>query len=108
MTGNGAFTLPKKKARFEKNAQAGFERVKALDYAKYKIVWLPAAPANTWSIAVARRGSHGPQAHAGGSGLWLATRRAGVFKPWRRLSSVSARRCPRSRPRAPLQPDHNC
>ncbi len=36
-----------------KNAKAGYERVKTLDYEKNKIVWLEPAPANnTWAIAV--------------------------------------------------------
>ena len=52
-TGNGAFIFAEEKNPVWKNAQAGFERVKSLDYAKHKIVWLDAAPANnTWSIAV--------------------------------------------------------
>lgn len=52
-TGNGAFIFAEETSPVWKNAQAGFERVKALDYAKNKIVWLDAAPANnTWSIAV--------------------------------------------------------
>ena len=54
-TGNGAFIFADEKNPVWKSAQAGFERVKTLDYAKHKIVWLPAAPANnTWSIAVRR------------------------------------------------------
>jgi len=52
-TGNGAFIFAEEKSPAWKNLQIGYERVKALDYAKNKIVWLPPAPANnTWTIAV--------------------------------------------------------
>ncbi|MBC7648910.1 MAG: ABC transporter substrate-binding protein [Vitreoscilla sp.] len=52
-TGNGAFIFAEEKSPAWKNLQTGYERVKALDYAKNKIVWLPPAPANnTWTIAV--------------------------------------------------------
>ena len=52
-TGNGAFIFAEEKSPVWKNLQRGYERVKALDYAKNKIVWLPPAPANnTWTIAV--------------------------------------------------------
>ena len=52
-TGNGAFIFAEEKSPVWKDLQAGYERVKALDYAKNKIVWLPPAPANnTWTIAV--------------------------------------------------------
>ena len=52
-TGNGAFIFADEKNPVWKNLNAGFERVKALDYAKNKIVWLQPAPANnTWTIAV--------------------------------------------------------
>jgi osmoprotectant transport system substrate-binding protein len=52
-TGNGAFIFAEEKSPVWKNLQAGYERVKALDYAKNKIVWLPPAPANnSWTIAV--------------------------------------------------------
>ena len=52
-TGNGAFIFAEEKSPVWKNLQAGYERVKALDYAKNKIVWLQPAPANnTWTIAV--------------------------------------------------------
>ena len=52
-TGNGAFIFAEEKSPVWKNLQAGYERVKILDYAKNKIVWLSAAPANnTWTIAV--------------------------------------------------------
>ncbi|MDO9403314.1 MAG: ABC transporter substrate-binding protein [Polaromonas sp.] len=52
-TGNGAFIFSEESSPAWKNAAAGFERVKKLDYEKNKIVWLDAAPANnTWAIAV--------------------------------------------------------
>ena len=54
-TGNGAFIFAEEKSPVWKNLQTGYERVKALDYAKNKIVWLPPAPANnTWTIAVCK------------------------------------------------------
>lgn len=52
-TGNGAFIFAEEKSPVWKNLQTGYERVKALDLAKNKIVWLQPAPANnTWTIAV--------------------------------------------------------
>ena len=52
-TGNGAFFFADEKNPAWKNAKAGYERVKALDFEKNKIVWLEPAPANnTWVIAV--------------------------------------------------------
>ena len=52
-TGNGAFIFAEESNPVWKNAKAGYERVKALDFEKNKIVWLPASPANnTWAIAV--------------------------------------------------------
>lgn len=52
-TGNGAFFFADEKNPAWKNAKAGYERVKALDFEKNKIVWLEPAPANnTWAIAV--------------------------------------------------------
>ncbi len=52
-TGNGAFFFSDEKNPVWKNRQAGWERVKALDAEKNKLVWLPAAPANnTWAIAI--------------------------------------------------------
>lgn len=52
-TGNGAFIFSEEKSPVWKDAKAGFERVKKLDYDQNKIVWLGAAPANnTWAIAV--------------------------------------------------------
>lgn len=52
-TGNGAFIFSEESSPVWKNAQAGYERVKKLDYEKNKIVWLAPSPANnTWAIAV--------------------------------------------------------
>ena len=52
-TGNGAFFFADEKNAAWKNAKAGYERVKALDFEKNRIVWLDPAPANnTWAIAV--------------------------------------------------------
>lgn len=52
-TGNGAFIFAEEANPVWKNAKAGYERVKALDYAKNKIIWLTPAPANnSWTIAV--------------------------------------------------------
>ena len=52
-TGNGSFIFSEPSNPVWKNARAGYERVKALDYEKNKIIWLEPAPANNaWSIAV--------------------------------------------------------
>lgn len=52
-TGNGAFFFSDEQAPAWKQAEAGYEKVKKLDYDKNKIVWLTPAPANnTWTIAV--------------------------------------------------------
>ncbi len=52
-TGNGAFIFSEEANPAWKNAKAGYERVKALDFEKNKIVWLAPSPANnTWAIAV--------------------------------------------------------
>jgi osmoprotectant transport system substrate-binding protein len=52
-TGNGAFFFADEKNPAWKNAKAGYERVKTLDFEKNRIVWLEPAPANnTWAIAV--------------------------------------------------------
>ncbi|MEY4476276.1 MAG: hypothetical protein RL248_2043 [Pseudomonadota bacterium] len=52
-TGNGAFFFSDEKDPAWKNARAGYEKVKALDYDKNKLVWLDPAPANNaWTIAV--------------------------------------------------------
>ena len=54
-TGNGAFIFSEESNPAWKNAKAGYERVKTLDYDKNKIVWLEPSPANnTWAIAVRR------------------------------------------------------
>ncbi|MBF7956439.1 ABC transporter substrate-binding protein [Rahnella victoriana] len=52
-TGNGAFFFSDDKDPAWKNAQAGFDKVKKLDYDQNKIIWLSPSPANnTWTIAV--------------------------------------------------------
>ena len=52
-TGNGSFIFSEESSPVWKNAKAGYERVKTLDYEKNRIVWLAPAPANnTWAIAV--------------------------------------------------------
>ncbi|MEJ7669703.1 MAG: ABC transporter substrate-binding protein [Casimicrobiaceae bacterium] len=52
-TGNGAFFFSDEKNPAWKNAKAGYDKVKALDLEKNRIVWLEPAPANnTWAIAV--------------------------------------------------------
>lgn len=52
-TGNGALFFGDERNPAWKNAQAGYERVKALDLARNKLVWLSPAPANNaWAIAI--------------------------------------------------------
>ena len=52
-TGNGAFMFAEESNPAWKNARAGYERVKALDMEKNKLVWLEPSPANnTWAIAI--------------------------------------------------------
>ncbi len=52
-TGNGAFFFSIDTDPVWKNAQGGYEKVKALDAGKNRLVWLRAAPAsNTWAIAL--------------------------------------------------------
>ncbi len=52
-TGNGSFMFSEESSPVWKNAKAGYERVKALDYEKNRIVWLEPSPAsNTWAIAI--------------------------------------------------------
>lgn len=52
-TGNGAYFFGIEKDPAWKSAKAGYEKVKALDFEKNRIVWLEPAPANnTWAIAV--------------------------------------------------------
>lgn len=52
-TGNGAFFHADDKHPAWKQLGAGWQRIKALDQDKHKLVWLPPAPANnTWAIAV--------------------------------------------------------
>lgn len=52
-TGNGAFFFSMDTDPAWKDAKSGYEKVKALDADKNKLVWLQPAPANnTWAIAV--------------------------------------------------------
>ncbi|MBV8048439.1 MAG: ABC transporter substrate-binding protein [Paludibacterium sp.] len=52
-TGNGAFFFNAEKDPAWKNARAGYDKVKALDWQANRIVWLDPSPANnTWAIAV--------------------------------------------------------
>ncbi|KMK18017.1 osmoprotectant uptake system substrate-binding protein [Pluralibacter gergoviae] len=52
-TGNGAFFFKDENDAAWKNAAAGYEKVKKLDFEQNKLVWLTPAPANnTWTIAV--------------------------------------------------------
>ena len=52
-TGNCAFFFADEKNPAWKDAKAGYEKVKALDFEKNKIVWLEPSPANnTWAIAI--------------------------------------------------------
>lgn len=52
-TGNGAFFFGPKSDAIWKKATDAYEKVKALDFEKNKLVWLSRAPANnTWAIAV--------------------------------------------------------
>ncbi|WP_413722355.1 ABC transporter substrate-binding protein [Sodalis sp. RH24] len=52
-TGNGAFFFSDEKDPAWKDANAGYQKVKKLDYDKNHIVWLEPAPANnTWTIAI--------------------------------------------------------
>ncbi len=52
-TGNGAFFFSDNDTAVWRDAEKGYERVKALDKAKNDIIWLTPAPANnTWAVAV--------------------------------------------------------
>ncbi len=52
-TGNGAFFFHLESDPVWKDADKGYERVRALDLERNKLVWLTPAPANnTWAIAV--------------------------------------------------------
>ena len=73
-TGNGAFFFSAETDLEWKNAKAGYEKVKALDFAKNRIVWLEPAPANnTWAIAVRKdvATTHGLKSLAD-LGKWVA------------------------------------
>jgi osmoprotectant transport system substrate-binding protein len=79
-TGNGAFMFAEESSPVWKNAKAGYERVKKLDYEKNKIVWLDAAPANnTWAIAVRKDVADSAKLKSlADLGPWLA--KGGQFK----------------------------
>jgi osmoprotectant transport system substrate-binding protein len=79
-TGNGAFFFADEKNPAWKNAKAGYERVKALDFEKNKIVWLEPAPANnTWAIAVRKDVATANQLKSlGDLGKWISA--GGRFK----------------------------
>jgi len=52
-TGNGAFFHADEKNPAWKGLASGYERIKALDAEKHKLVWLTPSPANnTWAIAI--------------------------------------------------------
>ncbi|HUC64998.1 MAG TPA: ABC transporter substrate-binding protein [Stellaceae bacterium] len=54
-TGNGALFYRSEQDPVWRHAEAGYERIKALDRARYGLVWLAPAPAdNSWVIAVPR------------------------------------------------------
>jgi len=79
-TGNGAFFFADEKDPVWKNAQQGYDKVKSLDLARNRIVWLTPAPANnTWGIAVRAdfASAHGLKTLAD-LGKWIAG--GGEFK----------------------------
>ena len=79
-TGNGSFMFADEANPVWKDAKAGYERVKALDFDKNKIVWLAPAPANnTWAIAVRKDvASANKLKTLGDLGQWIAG--GGQFK----------------------------
>jgi osmoprotectant transport system substrate-binding protein len=79
-TGNGAFIFGEESNPVWKNAKAGYERVKALDLEKNRIVWLAPAPANnTWAIAIRKDvASSNKLKSLADLGPWLA--QGGQFK----------------------------
>ena len=79
-TGNGAFFFADDKNPAWKNAKAGYDRVKALDFEKNRIVWLEPAPANnTWAIAVRKDVAAANQLKSlGDLGKWISA--GGQFK----------------------------
>jgi len=79
-TGNGAYFFGVERDPAWKSAKAGYEKVKALDFEKNRIVWLEPAPANnTWAIAVRNdvAAANGLRSLAD-LGKWLAA--GGTFK----------------------------
>ena len=79
-TGNGAFFFSDEKNPAWKNAQAGFDKVRALDGEKNRIVWLEPSPANnTWAIAIRKDVAAANKLQSlQDLGPWLA--RGGKFK----------------------------
>ncbi|SDO26574.1 osmoprotectant transport system substrate-binding protein [Rhodoferax sp. OV413] len=79
-TGNGAFFFSDEKNPAWKDAKAGYEKVKALDAEKNKLVWLEPAPANnTWAIAIRKDvASKNNLKSLDDLGKWLGT--GGKFK----------------------------
>ncbi len=79
-TGNGAFFFADEQDPVWKQADAGYEKVKKLDYDRNQIVWLTPAPANnTWTIAVRQDLAQQHQLQSlADLGKWLAS--GGQFK----------------------------
>jgi len=79
-TGNGAFFFADEKNPAWKDAKAGYEKVKALDFEKNRLVWLDPAPANnTWAIAVRKDVAAGNKLKSlADLGKWISS--GGKFK----------------------------
>jgi len=79
-TGNGAFFFADEKNPAWKDAKAGYEKVKALDFEKNRLVWLEPAPANnTWAIAVRKDVAAGNKLKSlADLGKWISS--GGKFK----------------------------
>jgi len=79
-TGNGAFFFADEKNPAWKDAKAGYEKVKALDFDKNRLVWLEPAPANnTWAIAVRKDVAAGNKLKSlADLGKWISS--GGKFK----------------------------
>jgi len=79
-TGNGAFFFADEKNPAWKDPKAGYEKVKALDFEKNRLVWLEPAPANnTWAIAVRKDVAAGNKLKSlADLGKWISS--GGKFK----------------------------
>ena len=79
-TGNGAFFFADEKNPAWKDPKAGYEKVKALDFDKNRLVWLEPAPANnTWAIAVRKDVAAGNKLKSlADFGKWISS--GGKFK----------------------------